>query len=454
MLKRIVAIVATAAAAAVLITPPAEASGPDALGEYGAGSSATALVLSLLGEELAVSATSAAVGSAPQAASDGAAFLLAGTPVPGAASSSTPGGQPANHVCPVEADLDEITSGALSALELDIACADTSATVTDGAPAAVSTTDETRIVITGLGGAVLEPVLGPLFENVDTLSGEVITALDPIFQVVEDTTQVELDAVLTDIIADLDDTEVVLAEIVVGASVSRDHANDVDGVVAEAGSNAVTVNLFPGLASQLSEIAGLDVSPTSDPLLSVVVGQANASVVRDPKTGAAAPDASAAQLASIHADDELGIIQEITGQVTGAIDGLAATQLSCDGGALADIVCIDLGSVHELTPEELADRYPDFGEGVVGREASAASVAVLPILSEALGIEGPGVLALSLAHAEAAAYAVPAAAPPTPAAEQPQPLPRTGGSANTLLALGLFAAAAVGITAIRRTRTT
>jgi hypothetical protein len=359
-------------------------------------------------------------------------------------------------VCPVQADLDEITQGALSALELEIACVDTSATVTDGAPAAESASDETAILVTGLGGDVLEPLLGPLFENVDTISDELITALDPIFDVVEDTTQVELDQVLADIIADLDETEIVLAEIVVGAAVSRAHANDVDGVVAEAGSNAVTINLFPDLASQLSEIVGLDVNASADPLLTLVVGAATASVVRDPVTGEAAPDASAAQLVSIDAADELGIIQEITGQVTDGIDDLAVAELSCQGGQLADVVCIDLGGVTELSAEELAERYPDFGEGTVGREASAASVAVLPVLSEALGIEGPGVLGLSLASAEAAGYAVPAQEPPpttTTAPPADEPLPRTGATSGLPLAIGLFGAAAVGLAVLRRSRT-
>ena len=456
MFKRLAAITASTGILALLVAPPATAGGPQGFSSYGAGSSATALVLTLLGEELAVSSTAAAVGSAPEAAADGAALLLAGTPVPGAAPSSTPGGLPSNEACPLQADLDEITMDALSALELEVACVRTQTSITDGAPAAESLTDETTILVTGLGGAVLEPILTPLFENVDTVSQQLIDALDPIFAVVEDTTQVQLNTILEDILADLDETEVVLAEIVVGATASRDRANDVEGVVAEAASNAVTINLFPGLASQLVEIAGLEINAAADPLLSVVIGQAKASVVRNAATGAAEADASAAQLASITAADELGIIQEITGQLTGAIDGLAVDQLSCDGGALADIVCIDLGAVRELTAEEITARFPDLGAGAVGREASAASVAVLPILSEALGIAGPGVLGLSLATADAAAFAVPAGGPlpfvPTPSAPAPAPLPRTGADVPIPLALALFAAAGVGLAVVRRTR--
>ena len=80
MLKRIVAILATAAAAAVLITPPAQASPPDQLDGYAAGSSATALAINLVDQQLAFSSTTAAISSeGPTAAADGASLLVAGT---------------------------------------------------------------------------------------------------------------------------------------------------------------------------------------------------------------------------------------------------------------------------------------------------------------------------------------------------------------------------------------
>jgi LPXTG-motif cell wall-anchored protein len=266
---------------------------------------------------------------------------------------------------------------------------------------------------------------------------------------VEETTQIELNQVLTDIIADLDETEIVLAEIVVGVSASRASATDTAGVVGEAGSNAVTINLFPDLASQLTAIAGLDLAPTTSPLLSVTLAASKAKAVAN-TAGAVDTSGSAAQLASIAAADELGIVQEITGQLTEGINGLAVDELSCDGGALADVICLDLGGVSALSAEELAARYPDLGAGAAGVRASAADVAVLPVLSEALGIEGPGVLGVTLSSAEAAAFAVPA----QPAAPQPRgPLPRTGDTTSLPMALGLFGAAAVGIAAIRRSRT-
>lgn len=456
MFKRSVAILACSAVLALLITPAAQAKGPDKLKEYGAGSSATALVLSLLGEELAVSATTAAVGSQPQAAADGAALLLAGTPVPGAAPSSTPGGLAENSVCPIEADLAEITMGNLSGLELEVACLDTSAVVTDGAPAAESGSGEVTIIVRGPGGTLLEPILTPLLEGVTQVTDPICTTLGPLCELIDDTVQIDIDQVMADLITAVGDDLFVLAEIVVAPTLSRARANDVDGVVAEAGSNGVTINLLPGIESSLAELTDLlpIENPSGGPLLQVKLGNANASVVRDPVSGAAAPDASAAQLLSITADDQLGILTDITGQLTEAINGLAIEQLSCDGGVLADIVCVDLGAVSELTAEELAVRYPDFGEGVVGREASAASVAVLPIASEALGLGDSGVLGLSLASADAAAYAIPAQAPPVapPEPRTSRSLPTTGAASSLPVALALFAAATAGMAIIRRTR--
>jgi len=456
MFKRSVAILAGSAVLALLVTPPAQAKGPDALAEYGAGSSATALVLTLLGEELAVSSTTAAVGSTPEAAADGAALLLAGTPVPGAAPSSTPGGLPANQACPIQADLDEITQGALSGLELEIACVETNTSIADGAPAAESGSDEVTITVRGPGGAVLEPILTPLLEGTTQVTDPIITALAPLLGPIQDVTQIDVGQVLDELLTAVGDDVFVLAEMVVAPTLSRARANDVDGVVAEAGSNGVTINLLPGIESTLAQLTGLVAiaNPSEGPLLQVKLGSASAKVVRDPITGVAAPDASAAQLLSITADDQLGILTDITGQLTEAIDGLAIDELSCDGGALADIVCIDLGSVSALTAEELAVRYPDFGAGTVGQEASAASVAVLPVLSEALGIEGPGVLGLSLASADAAAFAIPATPATPPLTEDSRgSLPTTGGAVPVPVALALFAAAAAGLAIVRRTRT-
>lgn len=455
MLKRLVAILASTALLALLAMPQAQAKGPDQLAEYGAGSSATALVLSLLDQQLAVSQTTAAVGSSPEAAADGAALLLAGNPVPGAAPSRTPGGAATNEACPIQADLDEITQGALSALELEVACVTTSTSVTDGAPAAESTSDEVRIIITSPAGALVDPILGPVLENVGSVTDPIVEALAPLLGAIEDVSEIDVPSVLDQLTEALGDATFVLAEIVVAPTVSQASADDTAGVVAQAGSNGVTINVLPGIASSLAQLVNLvDLpDPSTGPLLQVKIGSANASVVRDPATGEVQPDASAAQLLSITADDDLGILQEITGQVTEGINGLAVSELSCDGGVLAPIVCVDLGAVSDLSAEELSDRYPTFGEGAAGKKASAASITVLSALTDALPVDAPGVLGLSIASAEAAAYAVPATPvtpPKTP--DQDRSLPSTGGEVSLPLTLALLATAGMGLFLVRRTR--
>ena len=457
MLKRTVAVLASGALVALLVTPPAQAAGPDELSEYGAGSSATALVLNLFDQELAVSATTAAVGSLPQAAADGAALLLAGTPVPGSAPSSTPGGAANNSVCPAQADLDDVSEGNLSGLSVDIACLETTATVTDGAPAATSGSDETTLILRAPGGLLIEPLLGPALEGVTQVTDPLCDTLLGLCEIVDETTQINVQEVIDDLVAAIGDDTFVLAEIVIAPTLSQAKANDADGVVGEAGTSGVVINLLPGVESTLAELTDLvDIeNPSEDALLQIRVGAAHAEVVRDPTTGAAAPDASAAQLLGIGANDSLGIIGGLLGMVPPALDELAIAELSCDGGVLAPVACIDLGAVHELTADELGANYPDLGAGAVGRRATAANVVVLSAVSDALGFGDAGVLGLSLATAEAAAYAVPATPPvaPPPTDEPDTPLPRTGGTPSLPVALGLFAAAAAGLTAVRRTRT-
>ena len=454
MMRRTAAILATTGVLALGFLPSASAQAPE-LGGYAAGATGTALQLTLAGQTLAVSQTSAALDSTPKSAADGAALLLAGTPVPGAAPSTAPEGPATNEQCPLEADLAEITQGALSLLELEVACLTTAASL-DGGPSAQASSGEAVIRITSPAGAVLGTILGPVLEGVETVTDPIIEALTPLLGPISDTTGIDVADILGDLTGALGDETFVLVEIVVAPSVSRVSATAADGVLAEAGSNGVTIRLLPGVEATLAELTELvEIPDPAEQLLEITLGSAKAQVVRDPVTGAPAPDASAAQILAIEAGDNLGILGDVTDQLTGALDQLAAAgaPLSCEGGALADVLCIDLGSVNELDAAELEARNMAYGEGTVGREASAASVQVLSVLSEQLG---GSALGLSLASATAAANAPAPVAPPAqpaPAAPTPQSLPRTGTDAQLPVALGLLAVAGIGVAALRRTRT-
>lgn len=448
MFRRTTAVMAIAAMAA-LAAPSAGAQAPE-LGSYGAGGSATALVLTLLGQELAVSDTTAAVNSKPEAAADGAALILAGSPVPGAAPSKAPGGEATNEACAIDVDLGEQSGGALSALDLGVACVNTSAAVDAGAPKAQSTTGEVVINITSPAGTALQPILDPLFDGVEQVTGPLLDALEPVLGGIEEPTGIQARTIVDDLIANLQDQTFVLAQIVVAPTVSQASATAADGVIGRAGANGVTINLLPGIAQTLADL-GLDVAPVETPILSVKLGQAIAEVVRDPVTGKADTSGSAAQLLSIDANDQLGILQDITGQVTEGINGLAVEQLGCTGdNPLADVLCVDLGAVRELSEAELTARGLDFGEGTVGIGASAANIQILPVAAEALG---GSVIGLRLAAADAAA----GSAAPLPAQQDEPPtaapLPRTGAEGLLPAALALFAAAAGGLFLVRRSQT-
>ncbi|MFL6205181.1 MAG: hypothetical protein ACJ739_07490 [Acidimicrobiales bacterium] len=474
MLKRTVAIAASAATLALFVTPPARAAGPDKLDGYAAGSSATALVIDLVDQSLALSSTTAAVSSegpdkataGPMAAADGAALLVAGTPVPSGAPSQTPGGQPNNKISAVDLDLGDATSGAADGLSASLAKVTTTATVPDGAPTARSEAAEASVNLVSLSGAALDPILGPLgdaLEQVFTpadqlaLCGDTNPILPPeLCDVVNDV--VDIDALVDEIIADIQGAvggNVPIAQIAVGPSLSTSSADAATGVAARGATSGVFIELFPGLPAAIDDIVG-EVLPDGDvpaSLLTLGLGNAQAEVVRDPVTGKAAPDASAAQLVGVDVTDNLGLLSDLLEvQVPDLIDTLAeaGAALSCDGGALAPVICVDLGAVNELDADELKAAGYDFGAGTVGREASAAHIEVLSVLGDVVG--GEAVLSLSLAQASAAANAVPAT-PAAPPAEPRQPLPRTGGDVNVPLALGLFAAAGAGLAAIRRTRT-
>ena len=179
------------------------------------------------------------------------------------------------------------------------------------------------------------------------------------------------------------------------------------------------------------------------------MGKAKAQVVRDPNTGAPDVDSSAAQLVSIKTADTLGILQDLTGTVTSVLDALSVDVLGCNAGnPLADIVCIELGHVNDLDHDELVARNLDFGTGTVGREASAATVRVLPILADSLGGDA---LALRLGTATAAANATPFVAPTV----LPKTMPKTGGEGAATMPFALLLLAAAGGTGVlvRRTRT-
>ena len=467
-MRRTAAILATTGVLALGFLPQAGAQAPQV--SYSAGSSATALEIALAGNALAVSHTQAGVTSAPvpTARANGAALLLAGTPVPGDAPVEATAGEDntdSTSACPI--DLTPVTDAlAGSGLTLDIACTTTNAKVVDGAPSGRAESGEVLLRLQGLSeGAlgqlqpVLEQILTPLLPTGSDIVEQICASpLGALCDGADENLGIDIEALVNEVlddVAQITNGEFTLVEVAVAPTLSTASASGT-GVVAEAGSGAVTIKLFPGLASTIEELTGLvGGAPGEDEgLLTLQIAQATAKVQRDAVTGEVAPDASAAQLLSANVTDNLGILSELLEvEVPGLLDSLAeaGAALSCADGALADLICIDLGAVNELDAAELSARGYEFGEGTVGREATAASVQVLPILAEQAG--GP-LLSLALAEANAAANAAPASPLPAPSPQDPTPqsLPRTGAESALPVGLGLLAVAGIGVAVLRRTR--
>jgi hypothetical protein len=253
--------------------------------------------------------------------------------------------------------------------------------------------------------------------------------------------------VLNGLIDDLQDETIVLAQIAVAPTASVTSATTAEGVIARAAASGATIRVLPGLAPSLIEL-GLDLPGITEPLLTLKVGTSSVNVTRDPITGAAESKGNIAQLLTIETADVLGILQTLTNAVTDVTD-IAIPLLGCnEDNPLGAVICIDLGVVNELDQAELAERNLDFGEGTVGREASAATVRVLPIAAEALGGD---VLGLRLATSGAAAQAIPADAVTTTTAAR-KPLPKTGGAPLAPLGLALLAGAATTLAFLRRSQ--
>lgn len=473
MFRRTSAVMATSAVIALAAIAPATAEAPKVT-TYAAGASGTAFEITLVGQNLSFSATSAGVASTPEAGAtaeaNGAAALLAGTPVPGDALSKAPEGPPTNEACPGALDLNEASQGALSLLELEIACVATSASNADGSPAATSESGEVTLIIRAPGGDLLEPVLTQLFAALPQLTDPVLEALEPLLGPLTDVTGISVPDLVNDVLSGLADDTFVLAEIRIAPSYSEAGANAADGIFARAGSNGLTINLLPGITSTIQQLVGLEQDPgtpdadpanpvepaeaTATPLVQLKLGVANATVVRDPATGEVKPDASASRPLELNVNDDLGVLALLTGQINEQANGFAVDQLACDASnPLADVICFEAGMVKELTAEELTARGYDFGEGTVGREATAANLEILGIAADSLG--GPAI-GISFAGADAAVNAIAPAAPPAPPAP-PAPgapaLPRTGSDSALPLTLGLLAVGVAGAALLRRTRT-
>lgn len=437
MRRHLAGIAAIGAITVAVLATPASSAPPPGLASYAAGatSHALALDLALLDVELTVADTAAGVTSqGPSAAADGVALttpLFESDPAPSAA----PGGPATNSVCVQEIDLPQ----PIDLLELPIACIDTAAALVDGAPTA---TAASRELVLDVGSAVaLQPVLEPLIGQV---LGPIVTqlqALNPLITLAD-----VLDALLGELL----DPDASLVRITLAPGSSTTDVSEL-GVVAEAVSNGVVIEVLPSLG----------------PLLTVTVGESVASVTRDPVTGAGTATTTPSLVdiewgtVEVPAITVLGVLTlpQLTQDIEDALNGLLATlaessPLACgEDGPLADVLCLDALDGDILDAAGAAAEGFDFGAGTIGARSDALHLELLAAL------EDGGAVSLDLASAVAAANAVPVQAPvvttttaaPTPA---PPSLARTGGDGPApAVLLGLLGVAVLGGLLVRRSAT-
>lgn len=464
MLRRTLAILATTGAVAIAAIAPADAEAPQ-LESYVAGAAGTALELSLLGQSLAFSTTSAGVSDPqdgePMATANAAGALILGQSIPGAALSNAPEGPATAEQCPGSLDTGALSAEQLQLLKVTIACATSESSVEGGEPSAVGRAGEVTLTLQLPSGEVLDmlldQILTPLAQGLATLNEALRGPWEMFLGALPTPVQlINVPGVVDVLVNALNDRDFVLAQISIAPSVSRAGADDTTGVVAESGTSGVVISLLPGLAAALDGIVGLDGTPDAfSPLLEVELGNALARIALDPVTGEPTPDASAAQILDLEvAPNTIGLLELIAGQALPQINDFALDQLGCnESNPLASVLCFDAGLVRDLTPEELTARGYNFGEGTVGREATAARLELLGIAGDFLA---GSVLGLQFASADAAANAVPLqAAPPAPEApaSAPPALPRTGSDSTLPLTLAMLAVGAAGAMLLRRTRT-
>ena len=414
--------------------------------------SAKALGLTVAGQGLTAGASSVSADSTVKAVAQGTGFL---SPL---ASQQTEKLEQVGDGVKSVAETCDLSSGALPApvstlLDLGAACSSALAQVEGGLPKAVSTgkvagLDVNLSVLTeaaGIDVGTLAPILDPVLGGVGTLE----TALEENLG-----QQIDLTDTLDQVVTALVETKTL--EIDLGPSLSQTIA-DGSKVTSSANAQAGSIKLFP-LGAALETVAGVEMKP----IVEIVIGSSSATSTYDRVTGKSAAAFDPA-IVTIRVNTPL---TDNLGQVTGfdlsevaIAPNLSAEQLPAQLAPLGAVVkaCSDAANefcILEGTPLETriavaSGRTIQNADGSVGAVADAVKIHALKNIGEvAPQLEG-GIL-LELAHAQAGIGGAPAVSISVP--DLPRELPRTGGPALPLLAVGGIAVALGARRAVRASR--
>ncbi len=418
MIRRTIAIGATAAAISIAAVLPATAeTSPGGLLSYAASSRATALDLTVFGQQLTVANTMAKIDSTAKAIADGKALLTPGFESAGAPSASD-GTTSASDCTGID------LPSPINLVSLDVVCVDTSAVLSGGNPISSAVSREVVIELAA-GDIIATTPLGDVVGQVqDGLAG-LFDALVPITQPIEEATQIELDNIVDGLLSEVQAGDL-LARITVAPASSTGAFGT--GVAANAVSNGVIVELLPNLPGGALAVA--------------TVGSSTAGVVRDIQTGAATVTGSAATLNVTYPNGLLGGLGVLTDALGSAIN-VTSEQLACGGSnPLSAVICFTLGSSRDLDAAQAKALGFDYGPNTVGRESSVLGLTLLAAAPE-------GGIVLNIGHAVAAS----GSELPGLSRDGDVPLPRTGGQTGLPLTMALLAIGAAGTALLRRTHT-
>lgn len=424
MMRRTIGIGAAAAAISIAgIIPAAAQTSPGGLESYAAGARATAVDLTVFGQRLTVSETTAGIDSTAKAVADGRALLTPAFSSPGAAVSST--GNPVTGQDCEEIDL----PSPINLAAIDLVCVDTSAAVTGGNPLSSAISKEVVVEVKASDLIATTP-LADVVGEIQTGLGSLFEALVPITEPLEEQTQIQLDEIVDGLLDEVQEGDTLVRITVAPTSSISQFAS---GVSAAAKSNGVVVELLPNLPGGALAVA--------------TVGESTASVVRDAVTGEAKPEGSAAVLNVTYPNGLLGGLGVLTDALGEAVN-VTVDQLACgDANPLSPVICFTLGTSKALDQASAKALGLDFGPNTVGQESSVLGLTLLSAAPE-------GGIVLNVGHTAAASGStMPGPLPGGPLEKLDDPLPRTGSNTAMPLTLALLAVGAAGAGLLRRSRT-
>lgn len=350
-IRRLGALVLAAVVVGAVLVSPADAQTPES---FAGTAKAHALKITLAGTNVTIGGTEAEADSSPHAKATGAGVALLG----GTTSSAEVSGVDQSDT-PPEACLLDIPL--LDLLRVAAACSESKAQTPATGPNAVATANIAAVDLNGL--SLLRPIIDQLTPLVDQTIGSVTGLLDNLLGGLVNpllgNLNLSLDNLVGDLLEGLERATGLLA-IHVGDSVSS-VTSESGAVTARGSSEAVRIDVLPGLT-----LGG-------DPLVSIIVGDAEATAIYNRGTGVSDASFDPA-LVRVRLGLPLlgGTVTEIPVTLGAPLELLQGTPLA---------ISVSLGAGKKVENED----------GTVGAVADGVAV---HLLNNLIGIE--------LAHAEAA----------------------------------------------------